>query len=43
MKYYPIDEDAARRANDMNSIYDYAAGAATREYRRAVNQAATLA
>ena len=43
MKYYPIDEDAAHRANDMNSIYDYAAGAATREYQRAVDQAATLA
>lgn len=24
MKYYPIDEDAARRAKDMNSLSDYA-------------------
>ena len=43
MKYYPIDEDAARRAKDMNSLSDYAEGSATDEYRREVNRAATLA
>lgn len=43
MKYYPIDEDAARRAKDMNSLSDYAEGSATDEYRRDVNRAATLA
>lgn len=39
MKYYPIDEDAARRAKDMNSLSDYAEGSATDEYRRDVNRA----
>lgn len=35
MKYYPIDEDAARRAKNANSLSDYAEGSATSEYRRA--------
>lgn len=43
MKYYPIDEDAARRAKNANSLSDYAEGSATSEYRREVNRAATLA
>lgn len=43
MKYYPIDEDAARRAKQANSLSDYAEGSATSEYRREVNRAATLA
>lgn len=30
MKYYPIDEDAARRAKDMNSLSDYAEGVGDR-------------
>ena len=43
MKYYPIDESAARRAKQANSLSDYAEGSATSEYRREVNRAATLA
>lgn len=43
MKYYPIDEDAARRAKNANSLSDYAEGSATDEYRREVSRAATLA
>ena len=43
VKYYPINEGAARRANDANSYRDYAAGSATAEYRQMVNQAAELA
>lgn len=33
MSYYTINEEAARRANDMNSFRDYKAGSATAEYR----------
>ena len=36
MSYYTINEEAARRANDMNSFRDYKAGSATAEYRRMV-------
>jgi len=43
MTYYPIDEDLARRAKEMNSHFDYKEGSATREYRQAVDQAAQLA
>ena len=43
VKYYPINEGAARRANDANSYRDYAAGSATAEYRQMVDQAAVLA
>lgn len=43
MKYYPIDESAARRAKQANSLSDYAERSATSEYRREVDRAATLA
>ena len=43
VKYYPINEGAARRANDANSYRDYSAGSATAEYRQMVDQAAELA
>lgn len=41
--YYPIREDAAKRAKGMNSFYDYEPGSATAEYRRCVDEAADLA
>lgn len=37
MKYYPIDESAARRAKQANSLSDYAEGSATSEYRREID------
>lgn len=37
MSYHTINEEAARRANDMNSFRDYKAGSATAEYRRMVD------
>ena len=43
IKYYPINEGAARRANDANSFRDYTPGSATAAYRRMVDQAAELA
>ena len=43
MKYYPIDESAARRAKQANSLSDYAEESATSEYRREIDRAATLA
>lgn len=43
MSYHTINEEAARRANDMNSFRDYKAGSATAEYRRMVDAAAELA
>ena len=43
VRYYPIHEEAARRANDANSFRDYKAGSATAEYRRMVDHAAELA
>lgn len=43
MSYYTINEEAARRANDMNSFRDYKAGGATAEYRRMVDAATELA
>lgn len=42
-KYYAINEEAARRANDMNSFYDYREGSATAEYRRMVDEAVAIA
>lgn len=35
VKYYPIDEETARRAHEMMSMRDYPAGRATNEYRPA--------
>ena len=43
MSYYTINEEAARRANDMNSFRDYKAGSATAESRRMVDAATELA
>lgn len=43
MSYYTTNEEAARRANDMNSFRDYKAGSATAEYRRMVDAATELA
>lgn len=43
MSYYTINEEATRRANDMNSFRDYKAGSATAEYRRMVDAATELA
>lgn len=41
--YYPIDEAAARYANDMNSYRTYHDGDATARYHAAVDQAAEIA
>lgn len=35
-KYYPINEEAAKRAKDMNSFSDYQPGSATAGYRAMV-------
>ena len=43
MTYYPINEDAARRAKNMNSFSDYKEGSATASYRSMVDEAAALA
>ena len=43
VKYYPINEGAARRANDANSFRDYTPGSATAVYRQMVDEAAELA
>ena len=43
MKYYPIDEDLARRAKEMNSFFDYVPGSATAEYHRCVDGAVRIA
>ena len=43
MSYHTINEEAARRANDMNSFRDYKAGSATAEYRRMADAATELA
>ena len=40
VKYYPIDEETARRAHEMMSMRDYPAGRATNEYRASVDKAA---
>ena len=41
--YYPINENAARHANTVNSFYDYKPGSATAEYRHYVDEAAEIA
>ena len=41
--YYPIDEDAARRANELNSYFTYKPGCATERYRACVDDAVKLA
>lgn len=43
VKYYPIDETAARRAKEMNSFFDYRDGSATEAYRREVDAAVEIA
>ena len=43
VRYYPINEAAARRANDANSYRDYVPGSATAQYRSEVDRAAELA
>ena len=43
VRYYAINETAARRAKDANSFYDYKPGSATAEYRQYVDEAAELA
>lgn len=43
VKYYEINEDAARRAKEMNSFSEYKAGSATAEYKRMVDRAAEVA
>lgn len=42
VRYYPINEAAARRAQDMNSFYDYKPSSATAEYRAMVDAAYEL-
>ena len=41
--YYNINEDAARRAREMNSFYAYKPGSATEEYKTMVDKAAEIA
>lgn len=43
VKYYPINEAAAKRAKEMNSFSDYTLGSATLEYKSLVDQAAEIA
>lgn len=43
MKYYPISEDAARRAKEANSFSDYVPGSATKGYQVMVDEAAIIA
>lgn len=43
VKYYPIDEDAARLAKEMNSFSDYVPGGATAAYRQYVDKAVEIA
>ena len=42
-RYYQINEEAARRAKDMNSFSDYTPGVATASYRRKVDHAVAIA
>ncbi len=42
MKYYDIDENAARRAKEANSYRDYVPGSATEGYRAMVDEAYAL-
>ncbi len=41
--YYPINEEAARRAKEMHSYSDYKPGSATESYRRFVDDAVAVA
>lgn len=43
IQYYSINEELARRANDMRSYSTYKEGSATAEYRRSVDEAARIA
>ena len=43
MNYYEINEDAAKRAKDANSFFDYVPGSATHHYRAEVDKAAEIA
>lgn len=43
MRYYPIQEDMARKAKEMNSFSGYQDGSATAEYRKRVDDAVELA
>ena len=43
MKYYSIDEAAAKRAKDANSYFDYVPGSATKSYQVMVDEAAIIA
>lgn len=43
VKYYNINEDAARRAKEMNSFSDYTPGSATAGYKTMVDRAAEIA
>lgn len=43
VRYYPINEAAAKRAKEMNSFSDYTPGSATLEYKSLVDQAAEIA
>ena len=41
-KYYPIDEEAARRAKEANSHGSYREGSATESYQASVDRAARI-
>ncbi len=41
--YYPINEDMARRAKEMNSFFDYQPGSATKEYFHCLKHAFKIA
>lgn len=43
VKYYPISEDAAKRAKAANSYFDYVPGSATKSYQVMVDEAAVIA
>lgn len=43
MKYYPINEDLARRAKEMTSFFEYVPGSATAAYHRMVDEATEIA
>ena len=43
VRYYTINEGAARRAKEANSFYDYQPGSATAEYRSMVDKAVEIA
>lgn len=43
MTYYTINEDAAKRAKDANSFFDYVPGSATANYKVMVDEAAAVA